>query len=107
MGQVVWPAIGGASGAKCGAVDPPVGDSLLFLMSVLSAVCARSSAVGSWSAMVVVPPGQCGFLGGVTIGRCGFLVGLLSAGWWGWHGVGLMLPCSGLVLIEGPGRCCL
>ena len=68
VGQVVWPATGGASGAKCGAVDPAVGGSLLFPVSVLSAVCARSSAVGSWSAMVVFPPGWCGFLGGVTVG---------------------------------------
>ena len=43
------------------------------------------------------------FLGGVTVGQCGFLGGVTVGGSWGWHGVGLMLPCSGLVLIEGPG----
>ena len=46
-----------------------MGGSLLFLVSVLSAVCAWSSAVaGSWFALVVVPPGRCGSLGGVTVG---------------------------------------
>ena len=57
-----------------------MGGSLLFPVSVLSAVCAWSSAVGSWSALVVVPPGRCGSLGGVTVGGSPLAGGVSTAG---------------------------